>query len=246
MTITSDQVLALVKEILSESPGKEQHINDIAEKAVRLNKNFGETKEKLAEKLSAVLSSNSKSKKAIVLRIKNKKGGVRRGFYKLKRSAVGPRINVSKVKAPTVPTIYSGAAGEYAVASQLLFWGFNVSKPFVDNGIDLTAEKDGKTQFIQVKTCSAKDGENAFKFKIDEAVFAAASSKNPYYVFVMRSGNTMHYAILPNAQLAIWRKNGLIQGKDFSVVIERDTQQKQYRLAGQDINPYIDDFKIIN
>lgn len=75
MTITSDQVLALVKEILSESPGKEQHINDIAEKAVRLNKNFGETKEKLAEKLSAVLSSNSKSKKSYCFKNKKQKRG---------------------------------------------------------------------------------------------------------------------------------------------------------------------------
>lgn len=236
------QILEIAKDVLSTTPGKEQHISDIADKAIMLNKNLGLSKDALVEKLSSVLNANLKSKTPIVLKVKNKNGGMRRGFFKLKRGVAGPTIKINKIKVPSVSTTFAGTAGEYAVASQLLFWGFNVSKPFVDNGIDLLAEKNGNTKFIQVKTCSIKEDENTFNFKIEQQVFDSVSHKAPWYIFVMRSGNTIHFAMIPNGQLKIWREMAYIKGKDFSIVIERDEKQSQYRLAGQDINPYIDDF----
>lgn len=241
-TMTS-QVLAVAKEILGVTPSKEQHVSEIAATAAAMNKTLGLSKEVFETKLSNILNANSKSKtSAIVARVKNKQGGLKRGVYRLKRNAIGPTVKVNKVRAPAVNTQYAGTAGEYAVASQLLFWGFNVGKPFVDNGIDLTAEKNAETYFIQVKTCSVKDGENSFKFRIEQNVFESVSSKRPWYVFVMRSGNVCHFAILPNTQLSIWRDSKVIAGKDLSILIERDEKCAQYKLCGQDINAWIDDF----
>lgn len=39
-----------------------------------------------------------------------------------------------------------------AVASELLFHGFNASLPTVDTGVDIVALKNGRTYLIQVKT----------------------------------------------------------------------------------------------
>ena len=53
---------------------------------------------------------------------------------------------------PQINTQYVGKAGEMAVFSELLFYGYNASIMSVDDGIDLVATKDGRFFFIQVKT----------------------------------------------------------------------------------------------
>lgn len=250
MAVTdTSKILETVKSILGVTPRKEMHVSEIADKAISLNKNLGLNKEDLVRKLSAVLSANAKSKTgAIVLKARNPKTKTeRRGYYKLKRVATGPTHKISYT-LPTVGTLFSGAAGEYAVASELLFWGFNVAKPMVDMGIDLVCQKDNlPPRYVQVKTNVAKASDaTSFSFKIDASAVEACSQKSPWYVFVMRSGREVNFAIIPNDQLILWRKYEKIKGKDFSITITRNERKDQYMLNDtEDINPFINNFKIM-
>ena len=162
----TEQLISIAKDIMGTSPARAWFVEEVAEKAVALNKNLGMSKDDLKNKLSEALNRNTKSKaNAQFIKQKNKNGSYKRGVYKLKRSATAPTIKVNKIKVPTVDTLHAGAAGEYSVASQLLFWGFNVTQPAIDMGIDLWAEKAKHIVYIQVKTCVAKEGENSFNFK---------------------------------------------------------------------------------
>lgn len=249
MTISmTDQLINIAKEIMSSSPGKAMHVDEITEKAIALNKNLGLSPEVFKEKLSGALNSNTKSKtKAIFLKQRNPKGGFKRGYYKLKRGAAAPTIKVNKIKIPSVPTLFSGAAGELAVASQLLFWGFNVARPKVDNGIDLWAEKRKHVQYIQVKTCAEKEGALSFAFKIKKESYDSTRAYEPVYIFVMRSGVTINYALIPYTQLNTWvRLNVVTVGKEWiSLTIDRDEKGTVYKLNEQNINHFINDFGLI-
>lgn len=248
MTVSiSEQLLKIAKEIMSDSPGKAWHIDEIVENAISTNRNMGLTAEVLKVKFSDALNRNSKSKdKAQFLKQKNKNGSIKRGVYKLKRSAVGPSIKINKIKVPAVDSLHAGAGGEYSVASQLLFWGFNVTRPTIDMGIDLWAEKGKHIVYIQVKTCCVKESDDSFTFKIDKKSFDSTASYYPFYVFVMRSGSDINYAILPFTQLNTWIKYGYIKGKDaLSIIISRDARRQAYKLCEQDINPFVNDFKVI-
>ena len=245
----SAKLLEIAKAILDTAPKKEMHITEIVDKAIALNQNLGLPKEALTKKMSSVLATNAKSKtNPIVNKVKNPKTQKeRRGFYRLKRTATGPAHKIT-CALPTVSTLYIGAAGEYSVASELLFWGFNVAKPMVDTGIDLVCEKGNSRRYVQVKTCLSKDPNTAsFSFKIEEKVFEACSTKDPWYVFVMRAGLETNFAIIPNQQLQLWRKIGKITGKDLSITITRNEKKDQYKLADtDDINPFINNFKIMD
>lgn len=243
------KLLEIVKAILDAAPRKEMHITEIVDKAIALNQNLGLSKEVLTKKLSSILAANAKSKtNPIVNKVKNPKTQKeRRGFYKLKRTATGPTHKIT-CALPSVSSLYIGAAGEYSVTSELLFWGFNVAKPMVDTGIDLICEKGNSRHYVQVKTCLLKDANaTSFSFKIEEKVFEACSNKDPWYVFVMRAGPETNYAIIPNQQLQLWRKIGKITGKDLSIIITRNEKKDQYRLGDtDDINPFINNFKIMD
>ena len=243
----SQQLLGIAKDIMQESPGKAWYIDDVVDKAIALNKNLGLSKDDLKAKMSDALNRNTKSKtNAIFLKQKNKNGSLKRGVYKLKRNAAGPAIKINKVRVPQTDSIHAGTAGEYAVASQLLFWGFNVTRPAIDMGIDLWAEKAKHIVYIQVKTCVSKEGENTFSFKIPKDSFESTAHYYPFYIFVMKTGLDINYAILPFTQISTWIKYGFIKGKDaYSVIISRDEKQQQYRCCEQDINPFINDFKVI-
>lgn len=244
---TSEQLLGIAKDIMSTSPGKAWIVDDVVEKAIALNKNLGLSAIEFKTKLGAALNKNSTSKtNCIFIKQKNKNGSYRKGVYKLKRTAVGPFVKINKVRVPQVDTLHAGAAGEYAVASQLLFWGFNVTRPTIDMGIDLWAEKAKHIVYIQVKTCVAKEGDNTFSFKINKESFESTSHYYPFYIFVMRSGLDINYAIVPFTQLSTWIKYGFIKGKDsYSIIISRDEKRQQYKCCEQDINPFVNDFKVI-
>lgn len=245
----SAKLLEIARAILDNVPRKELHVSDIADKAIALNQNLGLSKEELIKKLNTALAANVKSKtNPLFIKAKNPKTHKeRRGIYKLKRTATGP-VHKIACALPTVNTLYIGAAGEYSVASELLFWGFNVAKPMVDTGIDLICEKGVSRKYVQVKTCLSKNSEETtFSFKIEQKVFDACSPKDPWYVFVMRSGPETNFAIIPNQQLQLWRKVGKISGKDLSITITRNEKKDQYKLGDtDDINPFINNFKIMD
>jgi len=119
---------------------KEMHVNDMAVEISKMSPSIALKKDQLAQKLSSALSANLKTKQPLFSKIKNKKGGERRGVYRLKRvrqsDVVLLPFNEPKQSSDTG---FIGKAGEYAVMSELLFKGFNVSLMTVDKGIDIIA-----------------------------------------------------------------------------------------------------------
>jgi uncharacterized protein YifE (UPF0438 family) len=79
---------------------------------------------------------------------------------------------------------FFGKAGEYAVVSELLFHGYNASIMSVDIGIDITASKDDKFYFIQVK--STEFSNDSFSVSIKPNRFINNSNSNIYYIIVFR------------------------------------------------------------
>lgn len=82
---------------------------------------------------------------------------------------------------------YTGKAGEYLVASKLLFLGYNTSILAVDSGADLVAIKNEKPFHIQVKTAHLKG--NRYSFNITKSSLNRHYHGGMFYVFVLREGS---------------------------------------------------------
>jgi len=93
-------------------------------------------------------------------------------------------------------TIDIGKAGEFAVVSEMLFRGFNASIMSVDTGIDIVAIKDGHLYLVQVKT-ARKSKQIYFYYDIRMKPFERFSSKDIFYIFVMRDNDSNSFLILP-------------------------------------------------
>ncbi|MDR0576959.1 MAG: hypothetical protein LBI87_05380 [Candidatus Accumulibacter sp.] len=237
-------ILQVAKDILSETR-KEMHVNEITKLAMEKNKNLGLSEEDFVKKLNAAMAANLKTQKQIFFKPLNKQRKPRKGVYALKKSASAPIVHIVAQTPPATNTLFLGKAGEYAVASELLFWGFNVSLMAVDQGVDMVAEKNGKFHHIQVKTSGVSDG-RPFGFTIQEKPFIDCQKFNPWYVFAMRQGTRLDYAVIPSSHLQHLRTTGIIQGKALSIQISRDNKGKQYNLNGtHDINMYINNFGLI-
>lgn len=239
-------ILQIAKEIISESktPSKGLHVNEIAKIAISKNQNMGQDEETFARKLSTALASNLKTKKPTFTKPTSKQGRARRGVYALKRFAITPPPAPIPTPEP-VNSLYAGKAGEYAVASELLFWGFNISMMAVDQGIDLVAEKDGRFFHIQVKTCSVPPKDNLFGFQIKPRSFSSTVNLEPWYVFVMREGRNIDYAVIPYSHIYHLNSSGIINSKSMSFQISRDEKGRIYKLNGHEINMYINNFGLI-
>lgn len=243
---TLTPILCIARDILSEEK-KELHVNQIADIAVRTNRNMQLSAEDLAKKLSSALASNVKSSTSIFSKPRNKQKQPKKGIYKLKRGVPpGNGVPIPPPKQPSVPTSFAGRAGEYAVASELLYWGYNVATLSIDEGIDLLVEtRPDKFKYVQVKTSIKKD-DQAFTFKIDEKAFESTASRNPWYIFVMREPGKANYAIVPFSHLSFLRQQGVIPGKDLSISITKENNGKQYKLCGSDLNLYINNFDLLD
>ena len=115
-----------------------------------------------------------------------------------------PNTILSKVQNTSVEevtnknySLYVGKAGEYAVASELLFKDYNVSMMSVDEGIDIIASKKDKTYNIQVKTSH----ENQFYRYVSDiriSSFEKHNTSNTFYIFVLKSDkNGANFLIFP-------------------------------------------------
>lgn len=126
-------------------------------------------------------------------RVKNGKGGYKKGVYRLRKpKVVKPKAEPELIITPNADltnvdsnTLYIGSAGEMAVCSELLFRGYNVSRMSVDDGVDIVAIKSGKTYYIQVKTVLVKS--KNFGVKISEKSFERYCSNDCYYIIVART-----------------------------------------------------------
>lgn len=242
-------ILQVAKNILSDNRNRAMHVSEIAKEAVLSNQNMGMTEEEFAAKITSALGQNIKTKSPSFIKpINPKTKKARKGYYKLKRTAMAPTVAVPKLKCPLVKPAFLGTAGEQAVASELLFWGFNVAKAAIDEGIDLIVETRPNTfRYVQVKTATPKADGTTFEFTIDEKSFTSTASRNPWYIFVMRHDQKNTYAIIPLSQLVFLRQQGVIRGTTkLSIQISRDEQGRQYELCGFGINLYIGNFELLD
>lgn len=241
---TLPPILQVAKEIMQTNKAV-MHVREITEIAVSQNKNLGLPPEEFMSKLSSALAAHLKTQNPIFSKPTNKDGSKRKGIYRLKRTASAPVVPIPKVTVENVSTNFFGKGGEFAVASELLFLGYNVSMMAVDEGVDLITEKDGKFNYVQVKTTVVEEGTHSFSFKVPEKQFTNNLPYSPYYVFVMRDGHHSSYAVLPSDHLSLLRAQQIIKGKDLSIVITRDARRREYKLNGQDINIFIGAFNKI-
>lgn len=237
-------ILAVAKEILAEAKS-ELHVNDIAARAVSKNKNMGMLEEAFASKLSSALSAHLNTLKPIFAKPLNKQGAPRRGVYRLKQNRT-PSL-IGSIEPPPAITLFIGKAGEYAVMSELLFWGYNVSLMSVDQGIDVVASKDGRYHHIQVKTTTASPSGESFSFQIQQKSFDANNNSSMWYVFAMRTKQKTNYAIIPSHHIHNLRNIGVIGGKDLSIQITEADKGRRFMLNGRDdISLRINNFGVIN
>ncbi len=107
-------------------------------------------------------------------------------------------------------SLYVGKAGEYAVASELLFRDYNISMMSVDEGIDIIASKNDKTYNIQVKTSH----ENQFYRYISDiriSSFEKHNTSNTFYIFVLKSDkNGANFLIFPYHRIKEFIDMGII------------------------------------
>jgi hypothetical protein len=232
MTSTLTPILAIAKEILASAGLKGMHVDDIAGAAVNSNKNLGLSAEDFSKRLQAALPANLKLKtsKPSFVRVLGNKGQYKRGWYRVKQDKTG--TVVAQVTPPdNADKNFVGKAGEFAVMSELLFWGYNASVMTVDSGIDVVASKDNKYFHIQVKTSVEKDGDGRFQFSIKNNSFISQNGSNMFYVFVLRRGLTNEFVIIPSSHLQILIAGGKISpGPTLSIQIQVDANRKKYVL----------------
>jgi len=180
----------LIVEALLDNKGG-LHVNDIADKMLKMGLEEGISREKLASKISLSLSADvKKARGSLFKRVKNRNGRNKKGYYKLKSI---PKTDKKKMLSdteksikmtPTIPALYTGKAGEYAVLAELLFHEFNASLMSVDQGIDIVASKNDKFFYIQVKTANYRNGH--FFASINTKQFERYNNKDTFYIFVLR------------------------------------------------------------
>lgn len=188
------------------------HVNDVALLIEDRNNDYkGYDLDLLLKKVTAFLNSSvvkivrgkrSENKESMFKRIKNKNGTYKKGYYTLRKpqKTIAPPVIPSPEITEELPTLfdptpeqpevkiktlYTGAAGEMAVCSELLFRGYNASLMSVDDGLDIVAVKDNKTYYVQVKTATAK--EEYFVAHIKNKSFERYQSNDCYYIVVIRT-----------------------------------------------------------
>ena len=232
-----------IVDVLDET-GRAMHVDEIAEQLLGAKSATASEKSNMAKKVSGALAAHVQSASPRIAR--GSKDGRTKGVYRVKKA---------KVKTPTLPTPdvkelstnYIGRAGEYAVMSELLFWGFNVSLMAVDEGIDVIATKDNKYFHIQVKTTGGSNDKGAFSFGIERKKFERNNSAHTFYILVMRDGSATRYVVLPSSEISRQDSRGYIAGVNtMSLRISVDPATKHYILnGGESIQPWINGFQFI-
>lgn len=216
---------------------KPLHVDEISLKMVEMYPNTKEDLNTLPRKISSVLSKEVKKKSASKFsKPKNKRGGYKRGFYRLKQN----RKKQEKVffrEQPKVTTQYTGRAGEHAVLSELLFWGFNASLMAVDDGIDVVASKNNSYFHIQIKTSNGNENTN-YAFNIFLAKFEEKDASSTFYIFVLRRMKMKSYIneflVLPSSDIKRMIDNKIInRTKKLSLRIKVEGENK-YILNGKE------------
>jgi hypothetical protein len=232
------RLIEQIAEVLRESR-KEMHVDEIAIELAKKYPHLQIPMELLPQKVAATLSQDIKKKKreSEFSKPKNSKGGSRRGYYRIKipRSTIPKEVVVPE--QPRVNAIYTGKAGEFAVLSELLFFGFNASYMAVDDGIDVIASKDNKYFHVQVKTANVSDA-GRYSFTLNQRSYDAKDSSSTFYILVLRNFNGHSYVnsflVFPNSEVRRLVESGVVQrGEKLSFRVEKDRAGK-YLLNGRE------------
>ncbi|MEG1982748.1 MAG: hypothetical protein RR037_03340 [Alistipes sp.] len=253
-----------IKIILSDAEAKQgMHIRTIADKLIMLGESGGKSSDEIFSTVQSLLSRDAKSKNSIFCKVKNAKGGFKRGVYKLKTISrtlppVGaPKVNAQADTESQMPVIsaaqnlYTGKAGECAVMSELLFRGYNVNTMLVDDGVDVVASKNNLFYFVQVKTTLVKDGKIYASIKQNR--FDAFIGTQIRYVIVARcniSGiDSNMFFIFNNTDIQkfIFSDTVLSSGEDIRIKIRIDVTTGVpylYHTKEEDVSFYLNRFAL--
>ena len=203
-----------------ESANSELHVDEIAQRAISSGLIQGILPEDLSKKLSSALSQSVGRPSTPFAKLKNKTGGFKRGVYRLKRTRHTTPEPTIPEPPPVDDTGFAGRGGEYAVMSELLFRGFNVSLMSVDKGVDIVAAND------------------------KDKYFDANHSSQTFYVFALRKESRCDFVIMPNSQIANFVTLGIIKGQDtLSIRITYDSKTRKHSLNnGHDISIFVNRF----
>jgi hypothetical protein len=225
--------LDIAEKVLTENGRKPMHVDEIAHYAISNNMVSTRDAEEAKSKLNAALAQGIKSKKPRFR--KGKLNGKTKGIYTLKALS-NSAISQSSARAeqPETTSNYKGKAGEFAVLSELMFFGFNASIMSVDEGIDIIASKDNAFFHIQVKTSSQYEN-NLFKYKLYHSRFERFHTGKMYYLFVMRvqdnNGYRNEIAIIPSSKIRdLIAKNVLSITNDGSYAIKISKAAGDYKI----------------
>lgn len=230
-----------IVEVFAQNSGP-LHVDAIANAILTRHPNPEVNAEALANKISATLSANIKSKKSESLfgKPKNKAGGFKRGMYRLKTGRRAAPKTFKVPEQPKVSTQFTGKAGEFSVMSELLFFGFNASAMTVDDGIDIVASKEDSYFHIQVKTSNVS-AQGKYHFKITQRAFGSKDASTTFYVLVMRvienSRNTCEHLIIPSSEIRRLVDRSVIRdGSNISITIDRERGGRFFLNGIEDIS----------
>lgn len=185
-------------------------------------------------------------KNSLYERVKNGKGGYKKGIYRLRKPRKKkqdpdpkPIIRPIQEDATNIETLYMGAAGEMAVCSELLFREYNVSRMSVDDGIDIVAMKNNKTYYIQVKTVQIKT--EGFGVQIRLNSYNRYNSNDCYYVIVAR-GETTQFIIATADDIRRLIDKGSVKKGDKSISIRFTQNMGNLFVGDENVNYMINSF----
>lgn len=204
---------------------------------------------KVSRKLNSLTHKTIKGK-----RVENKES-----LYKQKKKGVfviRERRNIPTIKpapkgiCPPTPTynkaysLFCGKAGEYAVASELLFRGYNISSLAVDDGIDVVAIKDGKTFYIQVKTSVLTGHDNAH-YSISKKSYERYNKGDCFYIFVVRGTNKNAFIVAATADIEHWLSTGDAPQSETSISINVTQRAGSLYVGDNNVKYLVDNFEKI-
>lgn len=189
-------------------------------------------------------------------KIFNRFGGVRKA-YELATNNLKPQIihEDKEVFLEDFPynSLFWGKAAEYYIVTELMYHGFNANLLPVDLGVDVTAIKDNKTFYFQVKNVSF-DKTGSRKIQITMSSFLRNQSSNMFYTFVLQRGLRKNVLILPYQRIhELIRKNLILfnkESKDFSICISLNDKVVDIYLPSdkkmsENVSNFLDDWDVI-
>lgn len=235
--------------LLNHSKGL--HISEIAEKCYHLYSDKDIESIKLAIN-QAILNDIKKGKLSEFMRIKQKSGRYKKGYFKLKRRKKKSHTRIAEKIRPTsyeeieIKDLYKGKAGEFAVLSELMFNGFNAGLMAIDEGIDVVAMKDNKKFHIQVKTRTYR---TSISVQIKYNDYEKNRELDTYYIVVLRYKSTKEgrfqneFFIFHPRDIEVIFFDEIRTKQDLKLLIK--IESGKFLLKGLNISHHLNNFDII-